>query len=252
MVAETKAGPLGLLFSKHRVESRILLAFLGVVGGLFLLGKAASEVAEGDTLAFDRAVLLALRRADDLSTPIGPSWLREAVIDVTALGGVTVLTMITVLAAGYLIAARKPWIAAFTVGAVGGGALLGTLLKWAYARTRPDFIEHLVGVHTASFPSGHAMNSAVTYLTLAVMLSRAETSRALRRYLMSVAIMLTLMIGLSRLYLGVHWPSDVIAGWIVGGLWAAACSLVAKKLQSRRAIETATQPAAQSLPSPRG
>ena len=226
-------------FARHRVESRILVAFLAAAVVIFLLGKAASEVIEGDTLAYDRALLLLLRQPGDPGTPIGPQWLRQVMIDVTALGSVAVLTIITTLAAGYLVAARKRALAAFTVGAVAGGALLGTLLKAVYARARPDLVAHLVGTDSASFPSGHAMNSAVTFLTLAVLLSRAETSVALRRYLMSVAIGLTLLIGFSRLYLGVHWPTDVLAGWIVGGLWATACSLGAKALQARHTIEQA-------------
>jgi undecaprenyl-diphosphatase len=227
------------LFAKHRAESRILLIFLAVAGGVLLLGKAASEVIEGDTLGFDRAILLLLRQSGDLATPVGPLWLREAMVDITALGGVTVLTVITVFAAGYLVAARKPALAAFTAGAVIGGALISTLLKLTYARTRPDIVEHLVGIDSASFPSGHAMNSAVTYLTLAVLLARAEKSVAVRRYLISAAITLTLLIGFSRLYLGVHWPTDVAAGWIFGGLWAAGCSLWAKRLQSHHTIEDA-------------
>ena len=227
------------LLAKHRVESRILLVFLAVAGGLLLLGKAASEVIEGDTLAFDRTVLLLLRQTGDPATPVGPLWLRQVMIDVTALGSVAVLTIITTLAVGYLVAARKPALAAFMAGAVIGGALISTLLKHVYARTRPDIVAHLVGTDSASFPSGHAMNSAVTYLTLAVLLSRAEKSVAVRRYLISVAIALTLVIGFSRLYLGVHWPTDVAAGWIVGGLWAAACSLWAKRLQAHHTIEEA-------------
>ncbi|HEY6815757.1 MAG TPA: phosphatase PAP2 family protein [Croceibacterium sp.] len=227
------------LLAKHRVESRILLAFLGAAAGLTLLNKAASAIVEGDPLAFDRELLLALRQPGDLATPIGPPWLHQVMIDLTALGSVALLTIITTLAAGYLLASRKPWLAAFTVGAVAGGALLSTLLKFIYARTRPDIVEHLVGIDSASFPSGHAMNSAVTFLTLAVLLARAEKSIAVRRFLVSAAIVLTLLVGFSRLYLGVHWPTDVAAGWMVGGLWAVACSLGAKALQRRHTIEEA-------------
>lgn len=226
-------------FAKHRVESRILILFLGVVGGAFVLYKAASEVVEGDTLAFDRAVLLMLRRAGDPAIPIGPGWLHDWMVQVTALGSGAVLTIVTALAVGYMLAARKPALALLTAGAICSGALLASGLKVVFARTRPDVVEHLVGTHSASFPSGHAMNSAVVYLTLAVLLARAETSRPLRIYLISAAIALTLLVGFSRLYLGVHWPTDVAAGWIVGGLWAAACSLTAKRLQSNNAVEDA-------------
>jgi undecaprenyl-diphosphatase len=227
------------LLAGHRVESRVLLLFLAIAIGSFLLVKAASEVMEGDTVAFDRAILLMLRRAGDPASPIGPWWLREAMIDLTALGSVAVLAIITMLACGYLLAAKKPALAAFTVAAVAGGAGIGSVLKTVYARTRPDLVDHLVGTHSASFPSGHAMNSAVTYLTLAVLLARAEQSSAVRRYLISAALALTVLVGFSRLYLGVHWPTDVAAGWIVGALWAAVCSLVAKRLHSSSAVEGA-------------
>ena len=233
--SDTNGWPHAL--AKHRVESRILVVFVAVLAIVFAFAKAASEVLEGDTLAFDRAFILALRQPGNLAVPIGPSWLPEAMADLTALGSITVLTVITALAAGYLIAERKPAIAAFTVAAVGGGALLGSLLKWFYQRARPDIVEQLVGHHSTSFPSGHSMNSAVVYLTLAVLVARTSQDRAVRRYLISVAIALTLSIGFSRVYLGVHWPTDVVAGWGVGGVWAVLCSLVAKSLQSQHKIE---------------
>lgn len=223
----------------HRIESRILLLFVGLLGGGLVLAKAASEVAEGDTLAVDRAVLLALRTAGDPAVPAGPRWFTEAMLDVTALGSVSVLTLIACIAVGYLLVERKPAVAVFTAGAIAGGALLEVALKHLYARPRPDVVQHLVGTHSASFPSGHAMNSAVVYLTLAVLIARTVTDRWVRIYLVSVAIALTVVIGFSRVYLGVHWPTDVVAGWTVGGIWAATCSLVAKRLQSHKAIEGA-------------
>ena len=224
-------------FSHHRIESRILLAFVGLLVIIFTFAKAAAEVSEGDTLVVDRFLLMALRTPGNPALPIGPRWLTESLIDVTALGGVTVLTLITCLATGYLVAARKPAIAAFTATAVGTGAVMGTLLKAFYERARPDIVEHLVGTHSASFPSGHAMNSAIVYLTLAVLVARSSESRSVRRYLILVAILLTLAVGFSRVYLGVHWPTDVVAGWTVGGVWAILSSLVAKRLQAQYKVE---------------
>ena len=222
---------------KLNVDLYLLVLFLAVAVALFAFLKLASEVMEGDTLAFDRMLLQALRTPGEPHVPIGPEWLRIAMVDITALGGVSVLTLLTVVATGYLIAARRTATAAFLVGAISGGALTSTLLKLTFARARPDVVEHIVAVHSASFPSGHALNSAVTYLTLGALLARAEEKRSVRRYLIGVAIFLTLIIGSSRVYLGVHWPSDVIAGWCVGAAWALLCSLVARALQRRRAIE---------------
>lgn len=116
-------------FSSHRIESRILLGFVGLLVIVFIFVRAAAEISEGDTLAVDRFLLMSLRTPDSPEVPIGPHWLPHAMIDVTALGGVAVLTLITCLALGYLVAARKPAIAAFTGAAVGAGALMGTLLK---------------------------------------------------------------------------------------------------------------------------
>ncbi|GAA0735310.1 phosphatase PAP2 family protein [Sphingomonas japonica] len=225
------------IINHHRVDSRILIAFLALALGSFAFLELASEVGEGDTIAVDRWILQGLRSAADPSIPVGPAWLRGAMIDVTALGGVSVLTIVTAIAAGYLIAARKWSTAALLTAAIAGGALLSVLLKDVFERARPDLVVHLVEVSSTSFPSGHAMNAAVTYLTLGTLLARAEQGRRVRAYLILVAIGLTLLIGGSRVYLGVHWPSDVLAGWCVGATWAALCSLVARALQRRHAIE---------------
>ncbi|HKR24583.1 MAG TPA: phosphatase PAP2 family protein [Allosphingosinicella sp.] len=204
---------------------------------MFAFLRLGSEIMEGETFALDRWLLLALRSASDSSVPAGPGWLLEAMVDITALGGVSVLTVITIIAAGYLVAARKPATAAFLVAAVSGGAVASTLLKMVFARPRPDVVGHLVEVSSLSFPSGHAMNSAIVYLTLGALLARAEDDRRVRIYLIAVAVALTLVIGFTRVYLGVHWPSDVLAGWCVGAAWAVLSSLAARALQRRHAIE---------------
>ena len=221
----------------RRVDSRILLVFLVLFPALVAFGQLASEMMEGDTLAFDRWLLQHLRNPTDPAMPIGPWWLRDAMVDFTALGGAPVLTLITILAAGYLLARRKAHMAIYLALAISAGAIVNTLLKYGFVRERPDVVPHLVEVSSASFPSGHAMNSAMVYLTLAALLARAERSWRVRIFLMSGAIILTLLVGVSRSYLGVHWPTDVMAGWSVGAAWACLCSLVALQLQRRRTIE---------------
>jgi undecaprenyl-diphosphatase len=217
----------------------LLGGFLITAVSLFAFIKLASEVSEGDTQAFDLWLLQALRSPADPSIPIGPEWLRIAMTDITALGGTSVLTVLTVIAVGYLVAARKPETGAFLAAAVIGGAVTGTLLKLLFARARPDVVPQLVFVDSASFPSGHALNSAVTYLTIGALLARAESKRAVRVYLTAVAVALSLTIGFSRVYLGVHWPSDVVGGWCLGAAWAMTISLIARTLQRRRTIEPA-------------
>lgn len=215
------------------------LALLAVVAVL-LLGFAhlASEVGEGETRGFDVAVMLALRTANDTARPIGPAWLAAAMLDLTALGGTAVLTLLTFVAAAYLLAARKAATALFVVFAVAGGSALNLLMKSGFDRARPDLVAHLVQAQSTSFPSGHAMNSAVVYLTLGALLARAVPERRLKLFIMAVGAGLTLIVGLSRVFLGVHWPTDVIGGWAVGASWAVLCWLVALFLQRRRAIES--------------
>lgn len=228
------------LIDALRLDGRILVTFLALAILLFVFVRLASEVVEGDTLAFDKYLMAALRDPTDLRIPAGPVWLRGTMIDLTALGGVSILTVLTVIVAGYLLVARKAATAAFVIVAITGGALLSTSLKSLFHRPRPDLVAHLVDVNSTSFPSGHAMNSAVVYLTLGALLARTHLERPTRVYILGVAIMLTLSIGFSRVYLGVHWPSDVIAGWIVGAFWAALCSVIASRLQIHGNIDAAT------------
>lgn len=221
----------------RNLDRRILIAFLAVTVLLAGVGNLASEVVEGDTLAFDRWLISGLRHPANPGEPLGPFWLKKTMIDLTALGGGPFLTMLTLIAAGFLVAARKWGMALFVVIAIAGGGLAGNLLKWIFVRARPDLVPHLVSVDSASFPSAHAMNSAVTFLTLGVLLSRTQKDGRLKAYLLGIAVFLTLIVGFSRVYLGVHWPTDVIAGWAVGAAWAILCSLVAARLQDRHTIE---------------
>jgi undecaprenyl-diphosphatase len=180
--------------------------------------------------ALDRYLLLALRNPADLSDPIGPAWLQRAAVDITALGGHTVLVLLVLAAAALLLLTRRREDAAWLLGATAGAMLLNHLLKAAFARARPDLVDHLVTVVSPSFPSGHALMSAAFYLTLAGLLGRAEGVRTpIRRSLLGLAVMLVVLIGLSRVYLGVHWPSDVLGGWSLGALWALGCVRLASR-----------------------
>ncbi len=221
----------------RNLDRRVLVAFLAVALLLAGVGNLASEVVEGDTLAFDRWLIAGLRDPGDPGQPLGPWWLKKVMFDLTALGGGPFLTLLTLAAAGFLVAARKWGMALFVVLAIAGGGLVCNLLKWIFVRARPDLVPHLVSVDSASFPSAHAMNSAVTFLTLGVLLSRTQKDDRLKAYLVGIAIFLTFIVGFSRVYLGVHWPTDVVAGWAVGAAWAILCSLVAARLQQRQTIE---------------
>ncbi len=214
---------------------------LGITAfGVLAFALIADETFEGETRGFDESILLALREPGDPTNPIGPAWLEHALLDITALGGYVILSMLVIGVAIYLIAAGKRGTALLVVGAVGSGTLLSETLKFGFARPRPDLVAHLAEVQSASFPSGHAMISAIAYLTLGVLLTRAHKQRRTKIIIMSYAILLTLMIGLSRIYLGVHWPTDVLAGWALGAAWSSLWWLGAWQLQRMGQVEKPT------------
>jgi len=208
-----------------------LLASIAIVSGLILAFlQIADEMIEGEMEAFDQAILMLFRDPANLETTIGPVWLHEMVRDITALGSFSLLGLIVVGVCIYLLLARMRAEALLVVTSVVGGTILSTLLKMGYNRPRPD-LTTMSKQFTASFPSGHAMLSAVTFLTLGAVLSRFAPTRPLRFFTIGMAVLLTLMVGLSRLYMGVHYPSDVLAGWCLGAAWALICSTVAMYLQ---------------------
>jgi undecaprenyl-diphosphatase len=209
-----------------------LLGYLLVPAALsFAFIKLAGEVIEGETLAFDRVILLALRTAEDTADPIGPAWVEAVMRDLTALGSTVVLTTITLAMAGLLLITRHARLSALLILAVSLGTALSNTLKYFLARPRPDFVAHAVDVHTMSFPSGHAMLSAVTYLTIGALLARDQLF-PVKVYILCVAILLSVLVGLSRVYLGVHYPTDVFAGWAIGGAWACVWWLIAVKIST--------------------
>ncbi|MBK5959713.1 phosphoesterase [Rhodoplanes elegans] len=222
-----------------------LLTLFLVAAALFGFVEIAEEVVEGHNHAFDEAILKFLRNPADLADPVGPAWLEKAIRDLTALGSVTVLTLLTVLVLGYLVIDGKRAAALFVLVSVAGGALLIDGIKLVIARPRPDLVAHMVDVSTYSFPSGHATASAVVFLTLGVLLARIGRRRRVRAYVIGTAIALTLAIGASRVYLGVHWPSDVLAGWCLGAAWAMLCWQIGLWLQRRGRIERPDEPTAE-------
>jgi undecaprenyl-diphosphatase len=215
-----------------------LVAVLLIGGSLWGFAELADEVLEGETHVFDRALLLALRNPQDLATPIGPVWVREVARDITSLGGGTLLHLLTLAAVGFLLLTRKYATALFVAAAIVGGAVLNAALKIGFDRPRPDLVPHAVEVYSASFPSGHALLASTTYLTLGALLAQVQSDRRTKVYLLSWAVLLSVLVGLSRIYLGVHWPTDVLAGWAVGSAWALLCGSVALWLQQRGAIKT--------------
>jgi undecaprenyl-diphosphatase len=198
------------------------LPALGLLA-LSLLGlgvHVADELLEGERFGLDTTILLALRVPGDPGRPIGPDWLLQSAIDVSALGGFTLMILFGTAGVAFLLYAGKRAEAGWIALSMIGSSVIDGLLKHWIARPRPELVPHLAQVYDPSFPSGHAMVSAALYLTLALMLAEAERGLAARVGLVSFFSLVVLLIGLSRIYLGVHWPSDVLAGWCFGAVWA--------------------------------
>jgi undecaprenyl-diphosphatase len=228
------AGGIGML---TRMEPMTLTAVILGAGLLLAFARLASAVSQGSAPAFDEWLIVSLRTPGDLADPVGPAWVEEMMRDFTALGSTGVLTVMVLAIAGFLAMTRKSHAALLVLASVTGGVLISQTMKWAYARPRPDLVPHGAEVFTASFPSGHSMMSAVVYLTLGALLARTQPDRTVKAYILTIAVMLTVLVGTSRVYLGVHWPTDVLAGWTLGGLWALLCLAVMQWLQARGQVE---------------
>lgn len=208
----------------------LLISCLAVFGFLTL----AQEVAENDTRKFDEAVLLAMREPGDIADPYGPAGIEEMARDLTALGGATLLTGVVLVGFGIALFAGRKRLAWFAIGSVIVGSISMKYLKMGYDRPRPDLVEHAVLVTNKSFPSGHSMMAALVYLTLGIVLARTQKRGSMRVFIIAISILITLLVGLSRLYLGVHWPTDVLAGWMLGATWALIFGFFAQMVDDPR------------------
>jgi len=218
----------------------VALAIIIITG--WLAAELADEVLEGTTQQYDEWVLRHLRTPGDLHNPIGPEWFEDVWRDITALGSSAILTLVTAGCAGYLLMRRHRRTLLLLLAATVGGLVVVLVLKNVFDRPRPEFASPDAYVLTASFPSGHSMLSAVVYLTLGALLARTTNEYRDKIYFLTMAVLVTVLVGFSRIYLGVHYPTDVLAGWSVGLLWALLCWLVARLLQRRGAIEPPEQP----------
>lgn len=219
---------------QSNIELPLLISILLLGIGLWLFVALADEVIEGDTHTIDETILLAMRNPNDHSDPLGPPWLEEMGRDFTALGGAGIVWLVTAFVCLYLALARRWSLVWLILVVVAGSLLLNQLLKAGFNRPRPDLVPHGMVVYQASFPSGHAMLAASVYLTLGALMARLQKTRAQAILIMGTAIMVTVLVGISRVYLAVHWPSDVLAGWVAGSIWALGCWLAAWQIRRYR------------------
>lgn len=211
-----------------RQRDFLTLALLAaVVGSVWGFLELADELREGELAAFDRRLLYLLRDPADPADPIGPRWLEVMVRDASALGSVFVLVLLVTVVVVALWMERQRAAAAWVAAALVGAAAISTLFKNLFARPRPEILTPELLPASFSFPSGHAFLSAAVYLTLGALLTWIIPRRRTRAFVLATALLLTVVIGISRVYLGVHYPSDVLGGWTLGLCWAALCWLVA-------------------------
>jgi undecaprenyl-diphosphatase len=226
----------------RRTEARLLLAVFGALSAVWAFLALTDEVREGDTSRFDRDVLLAFRVPGHVDTPIGPRWLQESARDVTALGGFTTLSLIVVMSIAILWLHGRRTQANILLAAVLVAQACSAVLKIIIDRPRPTLVPYRDLVYSSSFPSGHAMMTPVVYLTLAAIVSAGDRDRAVKILLLVAAIFLTVAVGVSRVYLGVHWPSDVLAGWTLGSAIALTAAIVLFWLAQRQDLATEIKP----------
>ncbi|RYZ37805.1 MAG: phosphatase PAP2 family protein [Myxococcaceae bacterium] len=226
-------GPWRWLSGWDVMVTRPLGLLLLVVACVLGFVALSDEVHEGETQDIDERIVRSLRREEDPAMPRGPWWLAETARDVTSLGGAPVLSLITLTVCGFLLVARRYRTSLFVLSATVTGWLLNGVLKNLFHRPRPSVVPHLTETMSTSFPSGHAMLSAITYLTLGALLAQFAQQRRVKVYILSVALLLSVLVGCTRVYLGVHYPTDVLGGWVAGLAWSLLVTVAARSMRRR-------------------
>lgn len=206
----------------RRFEARVLIGLVLAAGVLWSFLSIADEMAEGETRALDSRIILSLREPGDLNNPIGSKNVEEAVRDITALGGTTLVTVVTIVSVLAFLFQKKRVHALVMAGVVLAAWASSQATKALYGRPRPDLVPHEAFVYSASFPSGHSTMSTAAFLTLAMLVASLASNRRSKALAYGVAAVFAVGVGFSRVYLGVHWPTDVLAGWCLGSAWALA------------------------------
>jgi len=223
--AISAAPPARRFFSRSLVISIAALALLALA--------VSSLFADGGAHTLDRQIMLWLRDPQALNDPLGPAWFEDVMRDMTALGGIGVVAGAGLLFAGYLWLRRRRSDIVVLAASLIGAELVSAAVKAFVSRPRPDLVSHEAAIYSASFPSGHTLMATVAWVTFAMLLAADFEDRRLRDYLLFVAWIVAAAVGCSRVYLGVHWPSDVLAGWAVGALWMLLLLRLIPRLRGR-------------------
>lgn len=211
-----------------RRERAFWILLSGAMALLWVFMEIADAVVQSETLAIDKTIMMLMRDAEDPANAIGPPWLQQVAQDITALGGNAILTLLSLWVMAFLFLTEKRKLALIVLVATGGALVASLMLKSGFDRARPDLFPHATTVYTSSFPSSHSMLAASAYLTMGALLAQSQSRRRVKALIIIASVFLTVMIGISRVYLGVHWPTDVVAGWTVGAIWAMSCSYFAR------------------------
>lgn len=229
-------------------EVRTLVVIAAIAAGVWVVASLGVHVRHGRTEGLDPAIIEALRVPGHPHQPIGPRWLQDVMRDITALGGATV----TVLAALLVFAAlafHKLWRRGVMLLAVVAMAqLTDELLKGLFDRPRPDFAPPGTFVYAQSFPSGHSTSSAALWMSLAMIAASFETEEEAKIFWFVIAGVVIVAVGFSRVFLGVHWPTDVLAGWTLGTSWALVGWLARRLLAPRGEAPEPVSPAEPAAP----
>lgn len=219
-----------MLSLRHSVNPRTqdfaLAALIGVGVALAVFQDVADDQDEEDGKASDWRILKALRKNGNPGDPIGPPWLKESLVETSALGSITVLTGVTAVTAGGLLLAGKRRHAVITASVFTGALALSEGLKNLFKRSRPPPEYRAGEVVNESFPSGHALLSAASFLSLGILFAHRTKTTALRSFAILTGAATAAAVGFSRVFLGVHWANDVVGGWAAGSAWAATCWLL--------------------------
>lgn len=218
--------PVVAAIRRQPLPSAIIVLFVMTAAAF---SQLSSEILEGEGTAIDTRIMLLMRDPADSTNPLGPGWFEEMMRDISGLGSIGILTLLTLAAAVYLKLLGKTRVMWYVLLSIGGGVVFSTLLKAGFDRPRPNLFPHGAQVFDASYPSGHSLLSAVVYLTLGALIAEIQPRHGLKVYTLILASTITLLVGISRIYLGVHWPSDVLAGWLAGSAWAFLCWLISRR-----------------------